>query len=38
MKDNKNYFISMSVDYILGKDGIAKMLEDKGYKVERIEN
>lgn len=36
MKENKNYFLAVSTEYIGGENGLGKMLEDRGYKVERI--
>lgn len=36
IKDNKNYFVSLSIEYFLGEDNIIKELESKGYKVEKI--
>ena len=36
IKENKNYFIVLSTNYLQGKDSILKQLEQKGYILEKI--
>lgn len=36
IKENKNYFIVLSTNYLQGEDSILKQLEQKGYTLEKI--
>ncbi|MNM78248.1 TraB family protein [compost metagenome] len=36
IKENKNYFIVLSTNYLQGQDSILKQLEQKGYTLEKI--
>ncbi|MBL4931154.1 acyltransferase family protein [Clostridium paridis] len=36
IKDKKNYFVEVSVQYLSGEDGILKELQDKGYTIEQV--
>lgn len=36
IKENKNYFIVLSINYLQGEDSLLKQLEQKGYILEKI--